>query len=622
MKRALLALVLALAGCGEKPRGTSAALKPIAGAVALVVRADPEFGTSFYAALSRDGGDPVFRVAPVKNGEKTVLSWTEAVDRPREWRLKFGPSRHPTYLLALLPDRGAPPQIGVKERDGLHDPKNALAIAYFAIPLDGERPLEIELKKTAPFAATVTDAAGKPLVGVAVMGVATPRYLFLDGFDPAAVDEMHVSWAWDFTNFDLAPNFKGNRERMSIVRTDAAGTARFDGLVGWVGLPQKSAPLAQPRNVLAMPELRSTAFIAALDPAKIRLTAQGLPARDHYITQRGLVAEGVWELPGGPLRWEEQVRFVTGDVVEFLTPCRELKLRPVSEVHAVTSGAVIEGVKEGETRRHKVVLEEPEHLTIEGEVLLEERGKAGREYCSIDLHGAGPALPLLQSVGPRGSQGVAASGRVPFLFHVKQPGPYTIIVKAGHYPAAVVHDVKAPREELRLRLQPETKNVPCAVDLPGGFMVGSWPQRELLSSFVSGGDALGKPGLNTFIVTTETGSGVLRDVSLVEGGAPTLKPVLGPGTAVAGRVVDAAGKPVAGAWVHLSWHGYLKMPHAYRWLADRTDVDGRFEIAKIPPGPWRLYARGSGLRIGGLLTVPEGAKTLDVGILSMPGGSP
>lgn len=498
----------------------------------------------------------------------------------------------------------------MKERDGLHDPKNARAIAYFAVPFDGERALEIELKPPGPFEATVTDVEGKPLVGIPVMGVATPRYLFLDGFDAASVDETRVSWSWDFTNFEI-PTFKGNRERLVNGRTNAEGKAVFPDFVGWIGLSEKIAPFSRPRHVLAMPERRAERFLAALDPAKVRLSAQGLPGKDHFITQRGLIAEGDWA--GG--RWEEPVRFVAGDVVEFFTPCPSLGLRPVSEVHAVKTGGTIEGLKPGETRRHKIVLEEVEHLTIEGEVLLEGLEK-GREYCAIELLATSGAV--LQTAGPRGSQGVPASGRVPFLFHVAKPGPYTVVVKAGRYPWAVVRDVQAPREGLSIRLSPEKKNVACAVDLPGGFVVGAWPQRELLSSFGSGGDALGKPGLNSFVVFTETGSAVLRDVDLGEGTSKTLSPKLSPGATVSGRAVDSEGRPLARRWVHLSWPGYLKMPHAYRFLADLTGEDGRFEIPRVPAGPWRLYDRDSGLRIGDEFSIPEGAGTFDAGTRTRP----
>ena len=42
----------------------------------------------------------------------------------------------------------------------------------------------------------------------------------------------------------------------------------------------------------------------------------------------------------------------------------------------------------------------------------------------------------------------------------------------------------------------------------------------------------------------------------------------------------------------------------------------------VPAGPWRLYAKASGLRIGDLVTIPAGAKALDAGVLTLPGGKP
>ena len=147
--------------------------------------------------------------------------------------------------------------------------------------------------------------------------------------------------------------------------------------------------------------------------------------------------------------------------------------------------------------------------------------------------------------------------------------------------------------------------------------MGSWPHRELLSSFASGGDALGKPGLNTFVVHAEEGSAVLRDVRIEEGRPADLQATLGPGCTLRGRLVDGAGAPVAGEWVHLSWPGYLRMPHAYRWLADLTQADGTFEIPRVPPGYWRLYRRSDGVGLQSLIQVAEGEASRDLGDLPL-----
>ena len=150
-------------------------------------------------------------------------------------------------------------------------------------------------------------------------------------------------------------------------------------------------------------------------------------------------------------------------------------------------------------------------------------------------------------------------------------------------------------------------------------MVGAWPHRDLVSDFISGAQPAGKPGLNTFVVIGESGSAVLRNVKLDEGTPPKLEVTLTPGTTVAGRLVDGEGKPVAGQWVHLSWPGYFRMGSAFRWLADLTGEDGRFEIPRVPVGPWRVYLRGTGIPVGGELAVPADAGRWDAGELKIAG---
>ena len=75
---------------------------------------------------------------------------------------------------------------------------------------------------------------------------------------------------------------------------------------------------------------------------------------------------------------------------------------------------------------------------------------------------------------------------------------------------------------------------------------------------------------------------------------------------------------MAGQWIHLSWPGYFRMASAFRWLSDLTGQDGRFEISAVPAGPWRVYARGSGVPIGGTFMVPADKDSTDVGDLILP----
>ena len=138
-----------------------------------------------------------------------------------------------------------------------------------------------------------------------------------------------------------------------------------------------------------------------------------------------------------------------------------------------------------------------------------------------------------------------------------------------------------------------------------------------MNDFISGSRPAGKPGLNTFIVTGAAGSAVVRDVALTEGKTPSLEVALTPGVKVTGRLVDEEGRPIAGQWVHLSWAGYFRMASAFRWLSDLTGADGRFEIPRVPAGPWRLYLRGSGAPAGGPLTVPAEGAAWDAGDLKV-----
>lgn len=376
-----------------------------------------------------------------------------------------------------------------------------------------------------------------------------------------------------------------------------------------------------------MDDVRSVRFCIVRKPASVRLTADGLPGRDTSITERGLLVEGDWPLPEGfkPARWSERLAFLQGKSSEFFTPCREVRVKPLSKVHRVAAGELVKAIAPGEDRKHKVAVEELPHRTIEGEAVFEPSDLLSREHCGIELYESGPAGRLIRASGSLGGPGVPKSGRVPFAFHVLEEGPYTLVVRTGQYGCAVVRDVKAPREEMVVRLSPDKKNVPCSLTVRGtdgreiaGAVVGGWPHGDLVSDFISGSRPAGKPGANTFVIHAGSGSAVLRDVRLEEGRGAALEARVGPGTSVTGRLVDADGRPVAGQWVHLSWPGYFRMASAFRWLSDLTGEDGRFEIPRVPSGPWRLYLRGSGAPAGEALNVPADGARWDAGDLKVP----
>jgi hypothetical protein len=186
----------------------------------------------------------------------------------------------------------------------------------------------------------------------------------------------------------------------------------------------------------------------------------------------------------------------------------------------------------------------------------------------------------------------------------------------------VIRNVTAPKEELLVHLarEPEIVNCELKVRARDGsevsrWVVGTWLQRDLINGFRCGGSAYGWPGLNTFVIHSSVGNAILRDVTLEEGRVLKLEATLSPGTRVSGRLVDPEGRPLAGHWVHLSWPGYFRMPNAYRWLADLTGEDGRFEIPQVPPGPWRLYAKRGGSPVGKAFTVSAEGGSMDAGDL-------
>jgi len=628
MTRRHVAVVVALAvlaACGDSSGKGAAPHAPIAGTVQLTIAADPEFGTSFWAILRRDGSDE-FKTEQVPAGTRTALLWREEVSQPRLWKLKFGPSRHPTYQLIVV--RGGPkPEASMATLAGFQDPAKSEAVVYFAVPLDGEKDVKVEIRKPAPIEATVTDAAGTPLEGARVVGIATPRYLFLDGFDPERVDAMHTTWSFDFWNFDHVPNHRIAPERVKTARTDAKGKCRLDGFQDWIGISERDERFAAPRSVLAMSDLRSVRFCVIQKPAHVRLTADGLPGKDFSITERGLILEGRWTLPAGfpPMRWNERLSFLQGKSAEFFTPCGEVRVKPMSQVHRIAEGEFVTALAPGDDRRHKVTVDEMPHKTIEGEAVFAPSDLLSREHCGIELYEGGPSGRLIRVAGSLGGPGVPKSGRVPFAFHVTEEGPFTVVVRSGSYVCAVVRDVKAPREELIIPLSLDPKNIPCSLVVRGkdgkevpGTVVGAFPHGDLVNDFLSGARPSGKPGPNTFVVYGETGSAVLRDVKLVEGSSPKLEATLTPGTTVTGRLMDGEGKPIAGQWVHLSWPGYFRMGSAFRWLADLTGDDGRFEIPRVPAGPWRVYLRGTGTPAGGELAVPADGGRWDAGELKIP----
>jgi len=143
-------------------------------------------------------------------------------------------------------------------------------------------------------------------------------------------------------------------------------------------------------------------------------------------------------------------------------------------------------------------------------------------------------------------------------------------------------------------------------DLPGP---GQELQRELAGSTFAFADLL--PGTVALTATTPDGRIGTQEVALTSGAEQAVVVEVRRGAVVTGRVVDAEGAPVAGAFV---WVG--DQPPA----GEGTGRDGRFRLVGVPPGPQVLKAflmRSSASRELSLASGQE----LEVGDLALARGS-
>jgi hypothetical protein len=96
-----------------------------------------------------------------------------------------------------------------------------------------------------------------------------------------------------------------------------------------------------------------------------------------------------------------------------------------------------------------------------------------------------------------------------------------------------------------------------------------------------------------------------------------IRVVLGQGDALSGRILDEAGKPIAGAAAQIaerqlphpdgtrtSFNGFLEMK--------TTDADGRFRFQGVPEGDYTLKLSADGFTAETRKNVPAGAENLDI----------
>jgi len=93
---------------------------------------------------------------------------------------------------------------------------------------------------------------------------------------------------------------------------------------------------------------------------------KGCRAKDTTITERGLFVEGAWPVPPGfsPVTWSDAWRFSREDG-RILHPVPRGAPPADEQSPPDHDGRVREGHRPGEARKHKVVVEEIPHRTIE-----------------------------------------------------------------------------------------------------------------------------------------------------------------------------------------------------------------------------------------------------------------
>ncbi|MES1243979.1 MAG: carboxypeptidase regulatory-like domain-containing protein [Acidobacteriota bacterium] len=181
----------------------------------------------------------------------------------------------------------------------------------------------------------------------------------------------------------------------------------------------------------------------------------------------------------------------------------------------------------------------------------------------------------------------------------------------------------------------------AGAEIKARLQPGSRPRT--MAGWGSGGNALTSPagvfristlyaGLAHELTLTRRGFAVSREtVPPLEPGRPAVpvRLVLRPGRTGAGRVVNQADQPVAGATVLLEpvasgdLMARMNRGRDDAWRFEATaGADGRFEVPDLPPGTFELTARGPGyapITVPGL-TVPEGAGRIDLGTISLVRG--
>jgi protocatechuate 3,4-dioxygenase beta subunit len=305
---------------------------------------------------------------------------------------------------------------------------------------------------------------------------------------------------------------------------------------------------------------------------------------------KALVPEGSWRLvalAGDEERRRSRAEPVAAEVVADRTSRADLTLE---EPGASEAGGTL-----------TVEVREPDGAPSPGAMVLTQRAGARNPNTFYADETGRAVLPLVSGEAARAqlSVGGRSGGRTAPLTPVA-PGAAIHLVQL--LPAASlrgeVRDGGRPVAGARISME-------SGRDLPGP---GQEVQRELPGASFAFADLL--PGTLALTATTTDGRLGAQEVVLTSGAEQAVVVEVRRGATVTGRVVDAAGAPVAGAYV---WVG--DQPHA----DEGTSSDGRFRLVGVPTGPQQLRAfllRASASRELSLVAGQE----LDVGDLALARG--
>ncbi|HXU03910.1 MAG TPA: carboxypeptidase-like regulatory domain-containing protein [Polyangia bacterium] len=220
-----------------------------------------------------------------------------------------------------------------------------------------------------------------------------------------------------------------------------------------------------------------------------------------------------------------------------------------------------------------------------------------------------------------------------FRFARLPRGPYRLLVEAAGFPTAEKAPVSAPSEDAAVRVDGEGRSIVGLVTAAGAPAAGArvllapdsgGPLRETVTR-AGGGFAFGGLGAGRYAVRATSGDSASAAVRAIEATesptAAVVKLELGAGRAVAGRVIDDAGSPLAEVPVRIETDALAAGEDPLPTLAT-SDAAGNF-AALVFPGSYRLSAsrpghilrrapvidaRGAGAPVKAVLELVRGAR--------------